>query len=346
MSMSIEECQNGDVIAEDVLIEWINIPIVFKNTIITDYIRSKLINYNITSIKVIRGIRVLHTHNGKKHKNFIDEYQNLMMEAKTIFNNVINGKNIAEDDLINISNSLISSSEDVINVLEVIHKMRSVDEYTYTHSINVALYAMFIGKWLKMSEPEIKILIKAGILHDIGKTKIPIAILNKPGSLTHDEFSQIKKHPKIGYDLCNKCSGLHEDVKKAVLLHHEREDGSGYPHGLKSQQIDFYAKIIAVADVYDALTSVRVYKSKQTPFDTFKLMIKDGYEKYDIQILNTFLDNLSLYYIGSKVRLSNGKIGDIVFIHPYNLFHPIIKVDDIYLDVNEDLQLKIVELIV
>ncbi|PKM49670.1 MAG: HD-GYP domain-containing protein [Firmicutes bacterium HGW-Firmicutes-7] len=343
--IDIDECIDGNVIAEDVRMEGINIPIVIRNSIINDYIKSKLINYNIKSIQVIQDINALETDNYKQQMRFVKEYKDLVLQVKLMFNNAVNGKSIIEDDLVKLTNRVLSNSEVVSKVIEVIDIMRNHDEYTYTHSINVALYAMFIGKWMNLNEEEIKILIHAGILHDIGKIKIPLTILNKPDILTEKEFARIKEHSNDGYNFCKASTWLHSEVKEAVLSHHEREDGSGYPRGLKKEQISVYSKIIAIADVYDALTSERVYKPRQTPFDTFKHMIREGYQKYDIGILNTFLDYISFYYVGSKVRLSDNRVGEIIFIHPHNIIYPTIKVDDEYFEVNNCNQIKIVEFV-
>ena len=136
--------------------------------------------------------------------------------------------------------------------LRVLNEEKDFDEYTYTHSLNVALYAMLIGKWLRLDNNSIKNVIKAGVLHDIGKTKVPIEILNKKARLSDEEFDIIKKHTFYGYDLVRSTDCVSDEVCEAVLLHHEREDKSGYPYGIGGRQLGLYAKIVAVADVYDA----------------------------------------------------------------------------------------------
>jgi HD-GYP domain-containing protein (c-di-GMP phosphodiesterase class II) len=128
-------------------------------------------------------------------------------------------------------------------------------------------------------------------------------------------------------------------------MHHEREDGTGYPFGIGGDEITLYAKIIALADVYDALTSERVYKKRITPFETFSIIEKTGLRHFDIKIMMTFLHNIASYYIGSEVIMDNGKHGTVVYVTPHNISLPIIKVDDKYIDMSKEKNIKIIELI-
>ena len=144
--------------------------------------------------------------------------------------------------------------------------MRDVDDLTYVHSMNVALIASVIGKWMGYNQEKIKVLTLAGLMHDIGKLLIPEKILNKPGNLTDNEYEIMKKHVNLGYEqVKNKFMPM--SVKEAILLHHEKCDGTGYPFGLKSDKIPETAKIIAIADVYDAMTSSRIYRAPICPFE-------------------------------------------------------------------------------
>ena len=135
--------------------------------------------------------------------------------------------------------------------------LRETDDYTYAHSINVAIYSCVIGMGFAMSEDQLEELVVAGLLHDLGKLAIPAEILNKPGRLTPEEFEIMKSHAKLSYELIKDRWDINALVKSAVLFHHENVDGSGYPRGLKSDEQIPYVKIIHVADVYDALVSKR-----------------------------------------------------------------------------------------
>jgi HD-GYP domain-containing protein (c-di-GMP phosphodiesterase class II) len=134
-------------------------------------------------------------------------------------------------------------------------------------------------------------IIKAGVLHDIGKIKIPLKLLNKKEKLSKEEFEIIKLHPLLGYDIVKNVDSISENVKLAVLMHHEKENGSGYPNGLKGQDIPLYAKICAIADIYDALTTNRAYKKKITPTHAFKILRSMAGDHLNVELLLIFLEN-------------------------------------------------------
>lgn len=169
-------------------------------------------------------------------------------------------------------------------------------------------------------------------MHDIGKSLIPRELLNKPEKLSEEEFDEVKKHAEYGYYLVRHINGMDKRVAEAVYYHHEREDGSGYPKGLPGEQISLFAKILAVADTFDAMTANRTYKLKQTPFHVFELMQNGCFGYLDPVILDTFLVNISHYYIGYKVRLSDGRIAEVVYINRLHYGKLVLKVGDTYLD--------------
>lgn len=204
---------------------------------------------------------------------------------------------------------------------------------------------MLLGKWLGLKSSQIDDLIKAAILHDIGKVKIPEKILNKKGKLSDEEFEIMKKHPVHSYEIALDSQKLSFDILKAILLHHEKENGSGYPLMVRGDKIPLYAKIIGICDVYDALTSERVYKGRMSPFDAFKIIELDGYELFDVKVMLTFLQNISNYYIGTDVVLNNGDIGQVVYINPRNISYPIVKIGSEYIDLLSTKELKIVSLL-
>ena len=190
-----------------------------------------------------------------------------------------------------------------------------------------------------------KKVVKAGLLHDIGKYKIAPEIINKKGKLTKKEFEIIKTHSEIGYEMSKSIPNIDEDVRQAILSHHEREDGSGYPRGLKGDKINLYAKILAIADVYDALTSERVYKDKSTPFEAIEEFRKMGLYSFDTKILNIFFNSIIQYYVNSKVKTNIGEVGEIVFIPPDNITKPVIRLQNSYVELSRNSNIKIVEIV-
>lgn len=193
----------------------------------------------------------------------------------------------------------INGNQIIINALDRIKKM---DEYTFTHSINTAFYSMFIAIWMGLTDQEIVNATQAGLLHDIGKIYIPDEILNKKGSLTNEEYEVMQKHPLFGYSLLNEFSEFNQEVKRAVLFHHERIDASGYPLNAKTDYVGVLPKIIAVADVYDAMTTDRVYKKGLEPTEAIEFLSREGWKTLDSRALMPFLGNIPVYDFKSSVR--------------------------------------------
>ncbi len=231
-----------------------------------------------------------------------------------------------------------------IHIFDMLHNIEANDDSIYEHSTNVAIISATIGKWLGLPEADIQNLVLAGLLHDIGKTQIDTTILNKPDKLTDSEFTEIKTHTQKSYSSL-KSVIIDERIKQACLLHHERCDGSGYPLGLKGDKIPEYAKIVAIADVYDAMTSPRSYRKALCPFKAIQIFEQDGLNKYDPKIIMTFLENIGAAYINNKVLLSDGRIGEIVMLNKQQLSRPMIKCDDEFIDLTKNPELTIESII-
>lgn len=264
---------------------------------------------------------------------------------RKILGDLAAGRKLAYEKIEYISNSIYSKINSISNIVKCMNEIKNVDEYTYTHSINVSVYALLIAKWLGLSEAETRNVVTTSILHDIGKSRISGDILNKKGPLLSEEFEQIKSHVNIGYYLSEHIPQITDDIREGILMHHEREDGKGYPFGIKGDNINRYAKIISVADVYDALTSERIYKKRITPFDTFRELVKIGFGHFDTKVLMTFLSNIASYYIGSTVKMSNGETGKVIFVAPQSISTPIVSINGKYIDLSQNRQLKIVEML-
>lgn len=237
------------------------------------------------------------------------------------------GGTVNKEELLSKTISLVSPKQTTLDVFDMLHNMRQVNDSTYAHSLNVAIISRIIGKWLHFSNEELDTLTLAGLLHDIGKTKIPDEVLNKDGKLTDEEFQMIRNHPKYGYDIL-KSQPLNSHFKKAALMHHERCDGSGYPMGLTMEEIDDYALIIAIADVYDAMTAARSYRAPLCPFEVIAEFEKDGLQKYKPKYILTFLENIANAYQNNRVMLSDGTSARIVLLNHRRLSKPLVQLDD------------------
>lgn len=237
------------------------------------------------------------------------------------------GGTVNKEELLSKTISLVSPKQTTLDVFDMLHNMRQVNDSTYAHSLNVAIISRIIGKWLHFSNEELDTLTLAGLLHDIGKTKIPDEVLNKDGKLTDEEFQMIRNHPKYGYDIL-KSQPLNSHIKKAALMHHERCDGSGYPMGLTMEEIDDYALIIAIADVYDAMTAARSYRAPLCPFEVIAEFEKDGLQKYKPKYILTFLENIANAYQNNRVMLSDSTSARIVLLNHRRLSKPLVQLDD------------------
>lgn len=203
--------------------------------------------------------------------------------------------------------------------------LRSYDDYTYAHSVNVAVISCIIGIGFILQEEKLVQLVSAALLHDLGKMTISPEIINKPGRLTPEEFQEIKKHPTFSYEMISERWDLSAQVKNAVLLHHENVDGTGYPKGIRGEDQTLMTKIIHVADVYDALTSKRPYKDPYSPGEAMEYMMGACGSMFDTHAVAKLMECVPLYPKGTDVILSDGRKG-IIYENSgaYNL-RPIVK---------------------
>lgn len=241
---------------------------------------------------------------------------------------VRNNEPIDTHALLFMVSDLFRSRHTIAELFDMLFNMRSLTDSVYAHCLNVALISRMIGRWLKFERHDLDVLTLAGLLHDIGKLMIPDEILNKPGALSDEEFARIKQHPKLGYEILKQQETLDSRIKKAALMHHERCDGSGYPTGLTEDFIDNFAMIVAIADVYDAMTMARSYRSPMCPFEVISSFERDGFQKYHTRYIMTFLQQIAATYQNNRAILSDGRGCTIVMINQHALSRPIVQFDD------------------
>lgn len=202
--------------------------------------------------------------------------------------------------------------------------LRSYDDYTFHHSVNVGVFSVAVGRKMGLPEEDLKLLAIAGICHDLGKTKIPDEIINKPGKLTNEEFEVIKSHPRYSFDILRENPEVPSLVKQAVLYHHENENGTGYPMGKEGNEIPIFAKIIHAVDVYDALTSRRTYKDPFAPADAFEYINNGVGNLFNKEVVAAMNEVIPAYPPGIDVELSNGETA-LVIGHTTNALRPRVK---------------------
>lgn len=224
--------------------------------------------------------------------------------------------------------ALVSEMVQHKNIMVNILDLKMHDDYTFHHSLSVAVVALAIGIELNLGTQALYELTLGGLLHDIGKVMVPQEILNKPDRLTNREFEIIKMHPvHAGVHLLKK-NFVTENTFKGIIYHHEKWDGTGYPNGLKETQIPLFARILAVADVYDALTSNRPYRQPEQPSEAIEYIMGASGTFFDVDIVKAFLHRIAPYPAGTRVQLCDGRTATVVLNNPNHPLRPIIKISD------------------
>ena len=250
--------------------------------------------------------------NHKFEKRNLNEYSN---QEKKYFNSI---NKVAEEILENVLSNK--------NVLLSLVDIKSMDNYTYSHCVNVAVISIILGISLNLSKKNLTYLCIGALIHDIGKSFIPKEILQKPGKLTPEEFEIIQCHPRYGYEFLGNSFDLSSHIKLIVLQHHERFDGLGYPNGAVGNKVSYLARIVSIADVYDALTSDRPYKRAMCPSDALEYLMCNAGTLFDYDIIKTFCKIVIPFPQGTIVSLSNGDIGIVEQTLPNFPLRPIVRI--------------------
>lgn len=273
------------------------------------------------------------------NKSFLDTVDRM----KNLFNRVVmQNEGIDSEAILADVEEVVAKSRNSLHILDMLQCMSGYDDVTYVHSLNVALLSNMIGKIVfpKMSKEELDVLTLAGLLHDIGKMMIPDEVLQKNGHLTISEFNVIKTHVLHGNNIL-KSMNLDPRIAEVAMRHHERCDGSGYPGGYYSNQIIPFAKIVAIADTYDAMTSDRIYRKAICPFDVIHMFEREGLVKYEVEYLLPFLATAVQAYMNTEVRLTTDEIGKVVMVNMEELSKPVVKVGAVYYDLTKERSISI-----
>lgn len=235
-----------------------------------------------------------------------------MKSMNNIVRNIhdFNGKQVK--DTLGTIEDLIEYIIDIGDVNKSLYDIQTYDNYTYMHSLDTCIMSTFLGMSSPFNDYEIKELGIGAILHDVGKTRVPISIIGKKGKLTNEEFDEVKKHTIYGAEILRKNYNISGSIIKIVEQHHERADGKGYPYGLKTNEISKFAKIVCISDVYDAVSNDRCYRRKFSPSDAYELILAGSGTIFDCDIVDRFRNTFAIFPLGACVKLSSGEEGYVI----------------------------------
>lgn len=281
----------------------------------------------------------------KEFKDFQEEYTQTVFQLTNTLNDIVNkNKSVKIEEMFTPAMNNLIKNTNKSRVFDILSNMKHYDDATYEHCLNVALLSNILATWLKFSDEDVKLATACGLMHDIGKMTIPEEIVKKPGKLTEQEFNIIKMHTVNGFNILKKANMSH-DIQQAALSHHEKYDGSGYPLCLEGNDINRFGRLVAIADVYDAMTAERVYRGSLCPFKVISIFEEEGLQKYDPEYILTFLERVVDTYINNNVRLSDGRIGTIVFVNHTKLSLPMISIDGKIVDLSKENGITIEEIL-
>lgn len=328
--------------------------LIAQGTVLTDYMIAKLEYYGIRHVKVRDGglsevekkqsEATKRIRESREFKEFQVHYDSGVDVFRDSLNDIVEKNAEVDVDQMYEDMQLLIAGGTGLNLFDMIQNLRQYDDSTYAHAVNVGMICNILAGWLDFPAEDIKTATMCGLLHDIGKVKIPSSIIKKPGKLTEEEFEVIKRHTIEGYQILRE-KKMDRAICNAALMHHEKCDGSGYPFGLQAEQIDRYGKLVAVADIYDAMTSDRVYRSALSPFEVIQLFEDEGLYRYDARYIMTFLQRVADTYLNEWVRLNDGREGQIVYINRQQIARPTVQCGDKLVDLGKEKDLKIEQML-
>lgn len=350
LKMAIEALQPGMVIAEPVMNSY-GAVVAWQDTTLEEPLIRRLASMGIPHLLVYTD-EIIDFGQAQqrawmpqtKAEVFEHEYEQDTESFKDMFMHISSGGLLEPEKTDAIVEAVLSRQHDAAHIVDCVMHVRTVDEYTYHHCVNVSMLAMMLGKWMRISPVQLPELVRAGLLHDVGKSRVPLSILNKPGPLDANELLEMKRHSEYGYQLLRLSQDVKQEISVAVLTHHEREDGTGYPIGLRADKLGVYAKVLAIVDVFDAMTANRVYRKHEPVFKVFELMQHGSFGRLDPIVLEVFLTNITHYYVGRRVILSDGTTGEVIFMNRQDFSRPVVQTEKGFIDLLSNKRLSILEI--
>ncbi len=331
------------------------LPLLTRGTTLTPRLLSRLVDEDILMLYIEDPLYEGIEPTSPIRDITLNKGTQVVRQVFEVLRSAIGFKNPKEADLTYIYDSQLMDAlqhvlEDIIDdigtnpdTLYQVLSIASVDQYTYRHSVDVAVLAMLMGQSLGYDYKTVKMLGMGGLLHDIGKAHIDASIVSKNGPLNPEEWEEMKMHPLYGYNAVRDVLSIHGFVKQMILHHHERLDGSGYPSGLLSDEINLLTRIASVSDIFNALGSHRIYRDAMTPDKILDILYADAVYKIDKNVVKALLKVVHIYPEGSLVRLSDGREALVVESRKISPTRPLLKIvsDSSFIDLMQNLTLFI-----
>lgn len=289
--------------------------------------------------------------------NVSELYHEAIETMKKVHSQVTQGMAIDKEEVARIAEGIAEMVKKEDNVLRVLRTVSKGEDYLFSHPVNVSILAAELAKW---SGYNVEIAAIGGLFHDVGKSEVKGALLYKKEPLDALELETLRRHAMYGYEIMKRnlagiLAGEEEsdvlpkeyasEILRMCIEHHEREDGSGYPFGLTKDKISVYSKMISVADVFDAITSDRYYREGVSVYTAFRLMQEESFNGLNGEMTQTFLDKISKHFINNKVKLSDGRVGEVVYINKTDPNRPLVKTGEDFVDLSSDYSISVEEVL-
>ena len=327
--VSIHQCEPGMQIAETIHNAQ-GVVVILEKTVLNASMLMRLENLGYARIKVFAPSPEGIVSDGR----YEALYQACLENVQQIFDPVTSGKPLKPEQVKMACAQVCESTSSGHDFFRQAYRSLSVSASLQIHSLNTAMLAAYLHQWMKMNENLLYLTVQAALLHDIGKTKIKRHLMDMPGTLPKKEQEEWNRHPRLGWEIVNACRDMDSRIATIVATHHERPDGNGYPMRLRGSGIDPLARIIAVVDRFDNLTSGTGRERAVSPFRAFEILEQEAHTGFHLEETLAFLSQVPGYYIGDRFFLSSGDIGEILYINPNMKSLPLVKAGGRFLDLS------------
>jgi len=348
------ELEMGMILAQDVLNQSDTV-VLTSGTELTDVMILNLQNMNIDFIfvedlidepEIVSSIvkepkikaRVQELYRREKFDMAVQFYKEMYLSVRK-------GQLISHSAVFDVVKELVKEFYQYDDIFSVLKKLKSNEDYEFTHSTSTCIISILLGKWLKLEHQKLYTLAEAAYLADIGKSRLPMDLLTKSGKLSEDEHVQLKNHVALTQEILEYSGGFAGDVIHIAATHHERLNGSGYPYRMEKDGITQLSRIVAVADTYHALLSQRPYRDAYSICEATEMLWNMSYNELDPAVTERLVKFITSFWVGGKVILSNGATGEVIMANQYDRFRPLVKVEDNFIDLSQDRSYKIVGIV-